>query len=225
MKIRARIGSKIIEGYWNGKYYKSRKDPEKNVRIYIDSVEYDIPKDKFDYEEILTEKQKKKAEKLKDTFIGRLKEALEKSPMNPSEETKQTIIKYFENQHIKYFLDNEIYLSNIISNAFARPHILASIIKQNPLESIKIVKAEIPEEKIKELLQRLFVKLIKTEPIIDPRESVIKIFEDDVNYYLFIKGRNSIFVVDKNNLKVKEKYGYDRVENLKSKAIIEIEKK
>ena len=131
MRIRVKINGKEITGYWNGKFYKSKIDSEKNIRIYIDNKEYDIPKDGFKYEEVFTEKQLKYAKHLKEDFMRKLRKTIDESPLGWLEKDRDTVLEYFENQNSTYFLKNKSYLTDVLSIALSDCDILADIIRKN----------------------------------------------------------------------------------------------
>ena len=92
MHIRTVIDGKEIKGYWNGKFYRSNR--EGFARIYINGKEYTIRKDSFTYEEILTEKQQKYAESLKNEFLKELE----------ASQVDKEIVEYFGKKPAEFFL-------------------------------------------------------------------------------------------------------------------------
>jgi len=204
MKIKMKINGKEIVGYWNGKTYKSRKDPEKNIRIYIDNVEYDIPKDQFKYEEVFSEKQIQYAKQLKQKFLEKLNKIFEDHPFNPEPATIQTIINYFQEKDDLYFLKKKNFLDRILNNIFQNPSLAEKVIKKN-FKKIEIKKGQIDEELAKELLATMFAYKIKHDYFASYNLSDdFTIKEDEKNYYIQETDALNAYEVDKKSFSVKE---------------------
>jgi hypothetical protein len=149
MRIRTVINGKEIVGYWNGKTYKSKLG-EDYIKIYIDRKEYNIRQDEFKYEELLTEKQEKFAEKIKKEFLKALKEA----------DANEEIIKYFEAKPLKYYLDNRLVLPRFLARIEVDEKLLLSLVKgEVPYELSETTCKELNTEEAKKsslLLSDLF---------------------------------------------------------------------
>ncbi len=184
MRIKAIIEGKEAIGYWNGKFYKSRKNPERNVRVYIDGVEYDIPKEEFKYEEVLSQKQLKYAWDLKLRFLEKLEEIFGEKKIK--KEYEETIRKHFEGKEAAYFLRNQIYLPAILSSISVRPDIVYAVITGKILDRFQVVEAkkEIPEEVLREVLLAVFTYSVKTLLFPSHKTEVLYIYEDEEGYYV-----------------------------------------
>jgi len=191
MYIKTVIGGKEVEGYWNEKIYKSRTDPQKNIRIYINSKEYDIPRDSFHYEELLTEKQQKYAFDLKDKFIEKLEKNIETEPVFKTRKVKQKrqeIIEYFKSKDLRYFLKNKNRLDDILFLFTIDPQLLyiLTVDKDKVIDYYNIVlnKENLTKEKINEIIISPITSEIISSRVNTGLPNEIEIYKVDNDYYI-----------------------------------------
>lgn len=194
MIIKTIINGKEVKGYWNGKTYKSKVNPENNIRIYIDNKEYDIPKNEFKYEELLSEKQINYARILKEDLITFLEK---KNVDNDSQKNK--IIDYFKEKDEKYFLKNESKLRGIKILFELNTDLLAKLtIEKDKLidyYNINIIDNSISKKE----LQKIIISPLTVEIL----NSIIAILPEGMDIYRI----NGEYYIEMNNYYVYNQYG------------------
>jgi|GEM_PF-7072987 len=161
MRIKTVIDGKEVKGYWNGKTYRSKLG-EDYIRIYIDRKEYNIKRDEFKYEEILTEKQKKYAGKIKEEFLETLKR----------EKANEEIVKYFESKPLKYFLNNQLALSRILARVKVDEKLLLLLIKgEVPYKPVEDC-SDVDTEKAERALFNSLIYFVKNYALGSPGKEV-----------------------------------------------------
>jgi len=185
MRIKTVIDGKEVKGYWNGKAYRSKLG-EDYIRIYIDGKEYNIKRDEFKYEEILTEKQKKYAGKIKEEFLETLKR----------EKANEEIVKYFESKPLKYFLNNQLALSRILARVKVDEKLLLSLIKgEVPYEPVEDY-SDVDTEKAERALFNSLIYFVKHYVLGSPGEEVVVYLLKDNQFLVDLDG---VFIkVDEN---------------------------